>query len=89
MKHNKMECESKLRKKMMNNKNLCIYFLSSILTVKGFMACHVGQACSLDWVCVWQILSEGLLSPKANEELMLPCFQAKQCVLVHRVQCTQ
>ena len=30
----------------------------------------MGQACRLDWVCVWQILSEGLLSPLANEELV-------------------
>ena len=52
---------------MMNNKNLCIYFVSSLLTIRG----SVGQVCSLDWVCVWQILSEGLLSPLANEKLEL------------------
>ena len=35
----------------MNNKNLCIYFLSSLLTVRGF--CHMSCGTSLlTWLCV-------------------------------------
>ena len=38
-------------KKLMNNKNLCIYFLSSLLTVRSF--CHMSCGTSLlTWLCV-------------------------------------
>ena len=41
------------------------------------------QACGLDWVCIWQILSEGLLSPLANKELtLMPCTFTRQVGLM-------